>query len=290
MRVVPLSPLDQSGTNQGQFTLGQVTRVIKPHSHTKDVIGQVTVTADGTAHVPYLTSIHRLRVDDTVDQITVDIPPEAVKKHNLRTGDLVMVRAQRYFPSGDTPHPHVTGEVMNVLQHASDLSLTGVKSSVTPSPSASLMSTNDSHASDHVLFQGLESELDNTVYHVTDELRSRGAEASHVITDEPVMVLDIGEYSVRAGLHTLVNEGQTSPSLELSAVIGRTSVPPTMLTAVNDEFYFGYEALRRRSVLSVNSLMEHGHVLDWDHVDQFVGHVYEQLQLISAEYPVSICR
>jgi actin-related protein len=60
-----------------------------------------------------------------------------------------------------------------------------------------------------------------------------------------------------------------------------------MLTAPSDEFYFGYEALRRRSVLPVSSLTEHGHVLDWNHVDQFIGHVYEQLQLISAEYPVS---
>lgn len=273
--------------DQGQFTLGHVTRVVKPHSRTKDVIGQVSIDADGTAHVPYMTSIHRLRLDDAADQITVDIPPEAVKKHNLQMGDLVMVRANRYFPTDSTPHLHVTGDVSHVLQRAANLTLTGVKSSAIPSPSMSLMSTNDSHANDQVLFQGLESELDNTIYHVADNVLSRGAEARHVITEEPVFVLDLGEYNVRGGLHTLVNEGQTSPSLELSAMISRASVPPTMLTAPSDEFYFGYEALRRRSVLPVSSLTEHGHVLDWNHVDQFIGHVYEQLQLISAEYPVS---
>jgi len=277
------------GTNQGQFTLGHVMRVIKPHSHTKDVIGQLTIDSSGAGHVPYLTSIHRLHLDDlAVDQITVDIPPEDVKLHNLQAGDLIMVRAQRFFPekTDNTSNCHVTGKVMHVLQRAAERMSTGVKSSAIPSPSASVLSTNDSEVNDHVL-QGLENELDNSIYHVTD-VHARGAEASHVIADEPVFVLDLGEYNVRAGLHTLVNDGQTVPSLELSAMIACPKVPPTMLTAPLDEFYFGYEALRRRSVMTVSSLMDHGHVIDWNHVDQFIGHSYEQLQLISAEYPVGV--
>ena len=58
-------------------------------------------------------------------------------------------------------------------------------------------------------------------------------------------------------------------------IVGQTKLLPGRLSDVNaalGQNYFGFEALRRSSVLSLKYPMEHGIVMDWDEMGDLLSY------------------
>jgi actin-related protein len=61
----------------------------------------------------------------------------------------------------------------------------------------------------------------------------------------------------------------------IPTIVGQTKLLPGRLSDINaaiGQQYYGFEALRRSSVLSLKYPMEHGIVMDWEEISQLVDY------------------
>lgn len=84
------------------------------------------------------------------------------------------------------------------------------------------------------------------------------------------LVIDLGTYTTKVGLAPGdFSSSELFPQMMVPTIVGQTKLLPGRLSDVNaaiGQTYYGFEALRRASMLSLKYPMEHGIVMDWDEV------------------------
>ncbi|TNV78000.1 hypothetical protein FGO68_gene7504 [Halteria grandinella] len=89
------------------------------------------------------------------------------------------------------------------------------------------------------------------------------------------LIIDLGTYTTKVGFSPQDFSQQALPQLMVPTLVGQTKLLPGRLSDVNaasGQQYFGFEALRRSSVLSLKYPMEHGIVMDWDEIGELLNY------------------
>ena len=91
---------------------------------------------------------------------------------------------------------------------------------------------------------------------------------------ERPLVVDLGTYTTKIGFASadISTGSECLPTLMVPTLVGVTKLLPGKLSDASNQWgaqgttFFGFEALRRSSVLSLKYPMEHGIIMDWDEI------------------------
>jgi actin, other eukaryote len=102
------------------------------------------------------------------------------------------------------------------------------------------------------------------------------------MTDKPAVVIDNGSGICKAGI-----SGEEAPKAVFPSIIGIPHAKPVIAGTEDKDIYVGEEANQRRGICSISYPIEHGIILNWDHMATLWRYTFDDaLRVKSEDAPV----